>query len=176
MVIFFFRSRGQSIPNQTATTATTEPAQTVGQTAIGEGSTETLQYQLPASWTETPAEGEVTPQINFLKRLRSPDGCHTLVVGRFLATDSSLNNFIIGQYPGSNLLNLRHSTQFQVSGLESFTVKPQSLGESFTFFMKGRTAIHGIFASYSLAPNQTGEVCSPESPELSALMQSVTLP
>lgn len=137
---------------------------------------EKLTYTLPSGWLENPAEGQLTPEIAFLNRLRSGDACNTVVTALFITGTRSFNDFILSQYPGNTLASLQHSVQFSVSGRETFTVRPQGVGESFTLFVRGNGVIHGVFASYLPVPSeQEGVICSPEPPALFELAQSLAV-
>lgn len=137
---------------------------------------EKLTYTLPSGWLENPAEGQLTPEIAFLNRLRSGDACNTVVTALFITGTRSFNDFILSQYPGNTLASLQHNVQFSVSGKETFTVRPQGVGESFTLFVKGNGVVHGVFASYLPVPSeQEGVICSPEPPALFELAQSLAV-
>lgn len=179
--------QGQKLPDQipgvTQTTETAEVAQNgfnaspapTPETQATSTISESLSYVLPTGWLENDAEGQLTPQIAFLKRLRSGDGCNTIVTARFDTGSMSFNEFVLSQYPGNTLTSLQHNVQYSISGKETFTVRPQGVGESFTVYVKGNQAVHAIFASYLPVAPQESVVCTAEPPSVLELAQSLAI-
>jgi hypothetical protein len=175
-LLYWQTSRLKAPAETAAVVATATPAADTAPAAISTPTApKPLVYDLPPGWTEQPAEGDLTPYYSFLKRLRSPDDCNLVVVARFRTDNLSLNDFLATQYPGKSITELRHSEQPSFAGQDSFTVKPQADGESFSTFIKTNGYVYGLFASYSLDAQGETLRCGANPPELAPLLNSVTL-